>query len=73
MRLGDCVPGEGGRVVHVDGDPTLAQRLMELGFTEGVEVVVLGVAPFGDPILISIDRTRLSIRRGEARAVLLTT
>lgn len=72
MRLGDCVPGQRGRVVHVGGEPTLAQRLMELGLTEGAEVVVLGVAPLGDPIQVSLDRTRLSIRRCEARDVFLS-
>ena len=71
MRLGDCSPGQGGRVVTVEGDPSLAQRLMELGIVEGAEIEVIGVAPLGDPIRVSLDRTRLSIRRCEARAVLI--
>jgi Fe2+ transport system protein FeoA len=44
---------------------------MELGLIEGAEIEVIGVAPFGDPIQVSLDRTRFAIRRGEARAVLL--
>lgn len=71
MRLGDCAPGHRGRVLRVDGEPSLAQRLMELGLIEGAEIEVVGVAPFGDPIQVSLDRTRFAIRRGEARAVLL--
>ena len=72
MRLGDCALGHRARVVRVDGEPTLAQRLMELGIVEGVEIEVIGVAPLGDPIQVSVDRTRLSIRRGEARAIHLS-
>jgi ferrous iron transport protein A len=58
--------------VRIDGEPALAQRLMELGLIEGAEIEVIGVAPFGDPIQVAFERTRLAIRRGEARAVLLT-
>jgi len=41
MRLGDCALGHRARVVRVDGEPTLAQRLMELGIVEGVEIEVI--------------------------------
>ncbi len=44
---------------------------MELGITIGSEIQVIRKAPFGGPIEISVRGYRLSLRRTEARIVLI--
>ena len=62
-------PGQGGRVLSLQGDAALVQRLMELGVLEGEEIEVIGYAPLGDPIEIRLGNTRLSLRRREAAGI----
>ncbi len=44
-------------------------RLLEMGLTSGVEVVVVGAAPLGDPLELELRGYRLSVRRSEAARV----
>jgi Fe2+ transport system protein FeoA len=64
--------GETGHVVTVTGDAALAQRLAEFGLFEGETVMLVGHAPLGDPLEIQVGSTHLSIRRQDARHVLLS-
>jgi Fe2+ transport system protein FeoA len=54
------------RVVSIDGDDEISQRIMEMGVIPGVEVVYLGSALFGDPLEIELRGYRLSLRKKEA-------
>jgi ferrous iron transport protein A len=54
---------------HVGGDRAFRRRLMELGLVPGTVVTVVGVAPLGDPLDLSVRGGRLSIRRQEAQAL----
>lgn len=47
--------------------PTIL-RLMEMGLTDGAEVRMTRVAPFGDPLEVEIRGTRLCLRAVDARA-----
>jgi ferrous iron transport protein A len=69
----DSLPGGGGgKVTAIGGASTpLRQRLMELGITIGSEIRVVRKAPFGGPIEISVRGYRLSLRRSEARMVMI--
>ena len=42
---------------------------MEMGLTDGEEIVLLGFAPLGDPIEFEVRGYRLSLRTTEARRV----
>jgi len=46
---------------------------LEMGLTPGALVQLLGTAPLGDPIELSIRGYRLSIRRSEAARVEIET
>ena len=69
----DKLPGGGKGIVRSIGGAStpLRQRLMELGITIGSEIQVIRKAPFGGPIEISVLGYRLSLRRTEARIVLI--
>jgi len=79
--LGLAHRGFRGRVgaIHVaDGAHGLSaaeleQRLLELGFVEGVEVEVLHEGPLGgDPIAVRVNDATIALRRREAMAILVS-
>jgi len=68
-RLSELPVGKSARVVSVSGADEVSCRLMEMGLTPGVDVKVLGTAPWGDPIEIELRNYRLSLRKSEAALV----
>lgn len=64
-------PGHTARITAIEGDDTVALRLLEMGLTEGEEVTLLGYAPLGDPIEFSVRGYRISLRAAEAERVLV--
>jgi DtxR family Mn-dependent transcriptional regulator len=71
LTLADLKPGETAKVVRVEATAAAARRLLEMGFTRGSPVTVLRVAPMGDPIEVRVRGYSLSLRRTEARKVLV--
>ena len=67
--LSQLKPGQSARVLRVHGAGALQQRIMELGFTRGVEVQLRKTAPFGDPLEIRLRSYSLSLRRTEAALI----
>ena len=57
------------RVVRVDGDDALAERLRAAGLWPGTVVERITAAPFGDPVLFRLHGYRLALRRDEANRV----
>ncbi len=64
--LADIAPGQSASISEVIGDDAIAVRLMEMGLTDGETVRVVGRAPLGDPIELSIRGYKLSLRKLEA-------
>lgn len=69
--LADLKEGQTATVLDVVGDDAVAQRLMEMGLTDGELVRMIGLAPMGDPIEFSVRGYRLTLRRTEASRVLI--
>jgi ferrous iron transport protein A len=67
--LADLPIGARARVNQVEGSDELSTRLLEMGLTPGVEVVMVGSAPLGDPLELELRGYRLSVRRSEAARV----
>ena len=70
--LADLGPEEQGRIHSITGTDGIAQRLAELGFTNGQTVRVIRFAPLGDPMQIRIRGFHLALRQHEAMRVCLT-
>lgn len=70
--LSSLTPGESGTVVRIV-TPTSAvrRRLMEMGLIRGTTIELVRHAPMGDPVEVKVKGYRLSLRRGEAEAVLV--
>lgn len=57
------------RVIRVLGEGALRQRILDMGLTKNAEVKVLKMAPFGDPIEITVRGFQLSLRKAEAACI----
>ena len=69
LTLDQVVPGTSVVIEKVGGARSFRRRLMELGLIPGISVRVLRIAPFGDPMELSVRGCNLSIRAAEAREV----
>jgi ferrous iron transport protein A len=69
--LDDVRPRECARVRGVRGDPLVRRRLMEMGFVSGTHVRIVRLAPFGDPMEVELHGYHVSLRRSEARTILV--
>lgn len=47
------------------------QKLISMGLTPGIQFMVTRVAPLGDPVEIEIRDYSLSLRKGEAEAIMV--
>lgn len=68
-RLAELAVGQRARVMEIVSGDDIGLRLLEMGLTPGVELVVMGTAPLGDPLEIEIRGYRLSVRKSEALRV----
>lgn len=67
--LVDLAVGDRARIVRVDTNGAIGQRLLDMGITRGAVVLVKRLAPLGDPIEINVKGYDLAVRRSEARSI----
>ena len=70
-NLGDLKPKETALIRELVGNPETVQRLMSLAILPGESVEVLKVAPLGDPLIIKLRRSQISLRKRDAACVVL--
>ncbi|MDF2524468.1 MAG: ferrous iron transport protein [Clostridiales bacterium] len=69
--LKDLKPGDKAVVLKIAGEGAVRRRLMDMGVTRGVEVLVRKIAPLGDPIEINVRGYELTFRKSEAERILI--
>lgn len=67
--LKDAKVGETVTVARVHGEGPVRRRIMDMGLTKGVQILVRKVAPLGDPMELNIRGYELSIRKADAEMV----
>lgn len=67
--LRETKPGETVTVTKLNGAGAIKRRIMDMGLTKGVSVYVRKVAPFGDPVEVTIRGYELSLRKEDAQMV----
>jgi ferrous iron transport protein A len=68
--FGQLKAGEKGKIIDISHVGHLVKRrLLDLGITEGTEVCVKCVMPFGGPIMIESCGQCVGIRRKEADCI----
>lgn len=73
VTLKDLRPGQKGRVVQIDSKGALKRRLVDMGITPGVTIMIRKIAPLGDPIEINLRGYELTIRKAEAESIYILT
>jgi len=71
MNLSELRKGQAGRVLKIEALPALRKRLLDMGVLAGEVIRVEGVAPFGDPMEVSVRNYRLSLRKKEVEGILV--
>ena len=67
--LRDAKVGDTVQVVKLHGEGTTKRRIMDMGITKGVQVLVRKVAPLGDPMELSVRGYELSVRKADAEMI----
>ena len=71
LPLSQLKVGQRAIVVRVSGKGAVKQRMMDMGLVPGSEVQVVRMAPLGDPIEFEVKGYRLSLRKSEAKAIIV--
>ena len=58
-------------VIKVEGEGKVRRRLLDMGLTPGAKVYLRKTAPLGDPIQINLRGFELTLRKVEAKNVLV--
>ena len=67
--LKDVKVGETATVARLHGEGPVKRRIMDMGITNGVEIMERKVAPLGDPMELNIRGYELSVRKADAEMV----
>ena len=70
-RLNEVAVGKECVVISIEGEGRLRRRLFDMGVTPHATIYVRKVAPLGDPVEVTIRGYELSLRKDEARLVLV--
>lgn len=71
MNINDLKVNQKGTIQKVEGEGVLRHRLLEMGLVPGTLVKMNKIAPLGDPIQITVRGYELSIRKEDAKLVIL--
>lgn len=71
MTLEEMKTGESGVIVEVNCERNLRRRLLDMGLTPKTAIMVRKVAPMGDPIEVCLRGYELTLRREDAKMILV--
>ncbi len=67
--MDELAVGQRACVGAIKAPKQLKRRLMDMGFTKGVDIEVVKMAPMGDPMEVSLRGYNLCLRKAEARVI----
>lgn len=67
--LKDVPVGQTVTVAKLTGNGPVKRRMMDMGITKGISVYVRKVAPFGDPVEVTVRGYELSLRKADAEMI----
>ena len=72
MKLSDFTPGQSATITGFEkGDSQYRNKLLSLGLTRGTQIDIMKIAPLGDPVEVETRGFRLSLRKAEAKILIL--
>jgi ferrous iron transport protein A len=69
--LDKLIPGESGKITRLMGQGAIRRRLVDMGLTKGAVIEMVKVSPLGDPVEYRLRGYHLSLRRSEAKTILV--
>ena len=72
LPLDQLTIGEIGKVISIYGHGAIRRRLMDMGVTKNIPIVIKKVAPLGDPIEVTLRNYELTLRKEEAALILVS-
>ncbi len=70
-RLNELMPGEEAVIIKIEEKSTFRKRLTEMGLRKGGKVLMRRDAPMGDPMEINVMGYNISLRKSEARFIII--
>lgn len=71
MTLDQLKIGHTAKIVAVGGQGALRRRLLDMGLTPKTNIMVRKVAPMGDPIEINLRGYELTLRKDDAKNIVV--
>ena len=71
LTAADLTPKDRAKVLKVSAGTVLRKKFLAMGILPGVIVEMIRHAPLGDPIALKIKGYHLSIRKSEAKHILV--
>ena len=65
--------GKNAKVLKLTGEGPTRRRIMDMGITKGSRIYIRKVAPLGDPVEVTVRGYELSVRKEDAKCVLVET
>lgn len=56
-------------VIKLHGEGAVKRRIMDMGITKGASIYLRKVAPFGDPLEITVRDYELTLRKADAEMI----
>lgn len=69
--LKEVQAGQSVVVKKLSGEGAVKRRIMDMGITKGVEIVVRKLAPLGDPMEVTVRGYELTLRKNEAENIVV--
>ena len=69
LNLHTLEPGGSAYVTHIDAEPTMRRRLLDIGLIQGTRVTCVAVSPPGDPAAYLIRGAVIALRQSDAQGV----
>ncbi len=70
-QLNEFTLNETGVVKKILAEGKIKRRLFDMGVTPGVEICLKKFAPLGDPIEVTIRGYELTLRKDEAKQIIM--
>ncbi len=69
MKLSELPVGQKAKILRVNGEGALRNRLLDMGLTPKTEVMIQKVAPMGDPVELTLRGYELTLRLEDAAQI----
>ena len=69
MTLDQLKIGQHGTITAVGGEGALRLRLLDMGLIPGTDVLMVKIAPLGDPMELRLRGYELTIRKDDAAVI----